>query len=60
VFHEAQLRSVLKNYAFYYYQVRTHLSLKRMCPIFGARKSSAALQQYRFSAAIINLSGFSF
>jgi transposase InsO family protein len=29
VFDEAQLRSVLKNYASYYNQVRTHLSLQK-------------------------------
>src|ERR1700732_5173622 len=34
VFDEAQLRRVLKNYAFYYNQVRTHLSLHKNAPDF--------------------------
>ena len=34
VFDEAQLRRVLKNYAFYYNQVRTHLSLHKNSPDF--------------------------
>ena len=34
VFDEAQLRRVLKNYASYYNQVRTHLSLKKNAPDF--------------------------
>ena len=34
VFDEAQLRRVLKNYASYYNQVRTHLSLKKDVPDF--------------------------
>ncbi len=34
VFDEAQLRRVLKNYASYYNQVRTHLSLKKNAPQF--------------------------
>jgi len=34
VFDEAQLRRVLKNYASYYKQVRTHLSLDRNVPDF--------------------------
>jgi hypothetical protein len=34
VFDEAQLRPVLKNYASYYHQVRTHLSLKKDVPDF--------------------------
>ena len=32
VFNEAQLRRVLKNYASYYNQVRTHLSLAKNAP----------------------------
>jgi hypothetical protein len=32
VFDEVQLRRVLKNYAFYYNQVRTHLSLDKNAP----------------------------
>jgi len=35
VFDEAQLRRVLKNYASYYNQVRTHLSLEKNAPILG-------------------------
>jgi transposase InsO family protein len=34
VFDEAQLRRVLKNYASYYNQVRTHFSLDKNAPIF--------------------------
>jgi hypothetical protein len=34
VFDEAQLRRVLKNYAFYYNEVRTHLSLDNNAPNF--------------------------
>jgi transposase InsO family protein len=34
VFDEAQLRRVLKNYASYYNQVRTHLSLNKNAPDF--------------------------
>ena len=34
VFDEAQLRRVLKNYASYYNQVRTHLSLETNATIF--------------------------
>jgi hypothetical protein len=34
VFDEAQLRRVLKNYASYYNQVRTHLSLDKNAPHF--------------------------
>jgi len=34
VFDEAQLRRVLKNYAAYYNQVRTHLSLEKNAPEF--------------------------
>ncbi len=32
VFDEAQLRRVLKNYATYYNQIRTHLSLQKNAP----------------------------
>jgi transposase InsO family protein len=34
VFDEAQLRRVLKNYASYYNQIRTHLSLDKNAPDF--------------------------
>jgi transposase InsO family protein len=34
VFDEAQLRRVMKNYASYYNQVRTHLSLRKNAPDF--------------------------
>jgi transposase InsO family protein len=38
VFDEAQLRRVLKKYASYYNQVRTHLSLKKASPDFRRRQ----------------------
>jgi transposase InsO family protein len=38
VFDGAQLRRVLRNYASYYNQVRTHLSLDKKRGIFGAQK----------------------
>ena len=61
VFDEAQLRRVLKNYASYYNQVRTHLSLEKNAPIFGARRSSAPSHRYQSSEdSIINTSGFRF
>jgi hypothetical protein len=34
VFDEGQLRRALKNYASYYNQVRTHLSLEKDAPVF--------------------------
>jgi len=34
VFDEAQLRRILRNYASYYNQVRTHLSLDKNAPDF--------------------------
>ena len=63
VFDEAQLRRVLRNYASYYNQVRTHLSLEKNAPdrIFGARRSSAPSQPSQFSVGCItNMSGFRF
>jgi len=44
IFDEAQLRRVLKNYASYYNQIPTHLSLDRMRRILGAPRRSAASQ----------------
>lgn len=38
---EAPLRRVLKNYASYYNQVRTHLSLDKNVPHFRRPRSSA-------------------
>ena len=61
VFGEAHLRSVLKAYASYYNEVRTHLSLDKDAPDFRRRRSSAASQRYRSSAvSTINTSGFRF
>jgi transposase InsO family protein len=61
VFDEAQLRRLLRNYASYYNQVRTHLSLGKNAPNCRRRRRSAASQQYQSSAGfIINTSGFSF
>ena len=43
VFDEAQLRHVLKKYASYYNQVRTHLSLKKDSPDFRRRQKLGAI-----------------
>jgi transposase InsO family protein len=43
VFDEAQLRRVLKKYASYYDQVRTHLSLKKDSPDFRRRQKLGAI-----------------
>jgi hypothetical protein len=51
VFDEAQLRRVLKNYASYYNQTRTHLSLGKDAP--GFRRA----QKFGRSAAIPILGG---
>jgi hypothetical protein len=51
VFDEAQLRRVLKNYASYYNQVRTHLSLEKRAPDFRR------LQKFGRIAAIPILGG---
>ena len=60
VFDEVQLRRILKSYAFYYNQVRTHLSLHKNAPDFGVRKMAIS-QQNQFSAGfIIDTFGFSF
>ena len=40
VFDEAHLRRVLKNYASYYNEVRTHLSLHKNARLFVARRNS--------------------
>src|SRR5882672_4487743 len=61
VFDEAQLRRVLKNYASYYNEVRTHLSLHKNVPDFRRPQKLGQSQQYQFSAGfIINTSGFRF
>jgi transposase InsO family protein len=61
VFGEAHLRGVLKAYASYYNEIRTHLSLDKDARIFGGRRSTAASQRYRSSAvSTINTSGFRF
>src|SRR6266436_3875441 len=61
VFDEAHLHRVLKSYASYYNQIRTHLSLDKDAPGFRRRRSSAASQRYRSSAgSIIITSGFRF
>ena len=36
VFGEAHLRRILRNYAAYYNEVRTHLSLEKNAPVFRA------------------------
>jgi hypothetical protein len=63
VFDEAQLRRVLKNYASYYNQVRTHLSLHKNAPHFRYRQNLGhiASHQYQSSAdSVINTSGLGF
>jgi transposase InsO family protein len=61
VFDEAHLRGVLKAYASYYNEARTHLSLDKDARIFGGRRSSAASQRYQSSAgSTIHTSGFKF
>jgi transposase InsO family protein len=50
VFGKAHLRGVLKAYASYYNEVRTHLSLDKDAPDFRRRRSSAASQRYQSSA----------
>jgi transposase InsO family protein len=60
-FDEAHLRRVLKKYASYYNQVRTHLSLENIHPIFGHGGSSVPSQRYQFwVGCIINTYGFKF
>ena len=56
VFDEAQLRRVLKNYASYYNQVRTHLSLDKDAPEFRRPLKVGRI----VAASIINTSGFRF
>jgi hypothetical protein len=62
VFDEAQLRRMLKNYAAYYNQLRTHLSLAKRCARFSAnpeaRSHRSGTNPRR--AIIINTSGFRF
>ena len=61
VFDEAQLRRVLKNYAAYYNQVRTHLSLRKNAPEVRRPQKIAPSQASQFWAGcIINTSGFRF
>jgi transposase InsO family protein len=43
LFDEAQLRRILRNYASYYNQVRTHLSLDKNAPDFRRRQKLAAI-----------------
>jgi hypothetical protein len=43
VFDEAQLRRVLKNYASYYNQVRTHLSLDKDTPDFRRKQKTGRI-----------------
>ena len=60
VFGEAHLRGVLKAYASYHNEVRTHQWLK-MLRIFDGSRGSAASQRCQSSAnSIINISGFRF
>jgi len=61
VFGEAHLRRTLKTYASYYNEVRTHLSLNKDAPDFGACSQSAPSRRCRsWAACIINTSGFEF
>jgi transposase InsO family protein len=50
VFDEAQLRRVLRNYASYYNQVRTHLSLDKNAPDFRRPQKLGPI-------AVISISG---
>ena len=54
VFSEAHLRRILRSYATYYNQVRTHLSLSKDAPV--ARSRSAHRANYRASAPRRNAS----
>ena len=47
VFGEAHLRAVLKAYASYYNELRTHLSLRKMLQIFGGPRRSAASPRFQ-------------
>ena len=61
VFSEAHLRAVLKAYASYYNEVRTHLSLDKDAPDFRGTQKIGRIERYRSSAgSIINTSGFRF
>ena len=60
VFDEAQLRRVLKNYASYYNQVRTHFHWTRTRRTFGAPRSSAPSHLFQFWGCITNMSVFRF
>jgi hypothetical protein len=61
VFDEAQLRRVLRNYASYYNQIRTHLSLDKNAQDFRRPQNSAASRASQFWAGCItNMSGFRF
>jgi transposase InsO family protein len=61
VFDEAQLRRVLRNYASYYNQIRTHLSLAKDAPDFRWNQKIGRAQRYPFSVgSAINTSGFRF
>jgi hypothetical protein len=56
VFDEAHLRRVLKKYASYYNQVRTHLSLDKNAPDFRRSRSSTASRPSQFWAGCIIIS----
>jgi hypothetical protein len=60
VFDEAQLRRVLRNHAFYYNQVRTHLSLDKDAPEFRRTQEGRPHRYQSSAASIINTSGFRF
>src|SRR5271169_6036470 len=59
VFDEAHLRRVLKNYASYYNQVRTHLSLDKNAPEFRRPQRHGSSQPSQFWVdCITNMPGF--
>ena len=61
VFDEADLRRVLRNYASYYNQVRTHLSLDKNAPDFRRPQKLGPSQPSQFwVGCITNMSGFWF
>jgi transposase InsO family protein len=60
VFDEAQLRGVLRNYASYYNQVRTHLSLNKNAPDFRRPQKLPSQPSQFWVGCITNMSGFKF
>jgi hypothetical protein len=56
VFDEAQLRRVLRNYASYYDQVRTHLSLDKNAPNFRRPQKLGPSQASQFWGAASSIS----